>query len=350
MKNQIFTFILLAVVVFQSTAQITLGFNANYFPGDQFIVASDTNVISTLTPGNPGPNQTWNFSDLNESYLDTIDILNASETLFFIDFPTSNVAYEQDSNFIYGKVTNNLFTLQGYRSFAASQEGDLSKIAFIPESREAKFPFSYLDTIRIKRNFSQTFPGNDFGLPFDSVRIAFRNFGLKTADAWGNVIIGQVSKQCLRIIETATTELKFEGLTFGFWTELNTETSNDVSYAFIAEDLGFPFVTIFVDQNGEVTDVDYVKSFTPSSLSENTSSVKVDVFPNPASNSINISSADLRAATAEIFDMQGKLVHLSNFTGSLQIETETWTAGTYLIDLKNSSGRKVHQKKIQIIH
>jgi len=347
MKN-IITFVSV-LFCFQSFAQITLGVNSVYSAGDQFIVASDTSVFSTLTPGSAGPNQTWNFSDLNESRVDTLNVFDPAQTPFFNDFPTATTALLQDSSYIYGNISNNEFRIIGSASIATNSDifGNFSI-----SSREFKFPFNYLDTINLRRSFSITVEGSLFKVPFDSVRISFNSTGVKTADAWGNVIIGNISNNCLRLKEETTDEFRFEGyVSLGnLWIPISGDTSQTVIYTYLSENLGYPLVTLNMDQNNEVIFAEYVKEFLPLSLSKVTSDVEIKVYPNPASDLLFLSTKDFVEGEIEIVDVQGRKVLTQSFKGKkAEVQISSFNSGIYILKLKDNNGLELKQSKFSII-
>ncbi len=333
---------------FQSFAQITLGVNSVYSAGDQFIVASDTSVFSTLTPGSAGPNQTWNFSDLNESYVDTINVFDPAQTPFYNQFPTATTALLQDSSYIYGNISNNEFRLLGAYSIAANI-GEFGNVSF--SSREFKFPFNYLDTINLSRGFSFTADGASFKVPLDSVRITYNSTGVKTADAWGNVIIGNTSNNCLRLKEETTDIFLFEGYIslVNLWTPISGDTSQSIIYTYIPENLGYPFVTLNMNENNEVIFAEYVKEFTPSSLSKVTSDVEVNVFPNPASDLLFLRTNDFVEGEIEIVDVQGRKVLTQGIKGKNgEVQISSFNSGVYILKLKDKNGLVLKQSKFSI--
>lgn len=347
MKNIITTLSIL--FCFQSFAQITLGGNSIYSAGDQFIVASDSSVFSTLTPGSAGPNQTWDFSDLNESYLDTLNVFDPALTPFFNEFPTATTALLQDSSYLYGNVSNNEFRLLGSASIAVNN-GGFANLPF--SSREFKFPFNYLDTINLRRSFSFTADGALFQLPFDSVRISFNSTGVKTADAWGNVIIGNTSNNCLRLKEETTDEFIFEGyISFiNSWTPLSGDTSQSIIYTYMPENLGYAFVTLNVNENNEVTFAEFVKEFTPSSVSKVISDVEVKVFPNPASDLLFLKTKEHIEGEIEIDDVQGRKVLTQGIEGkNAEVQISSFNSGIYILKLRDNNGLVLKQSKFSII-
>ena len=79
-------------------------------------------------------------------------------------------------------------------------------------------------------------------------------------------------------------------------------------------------------------------------ISENINNIQI--YPNPASNFINISTNATEISDLIIKDMSGKVVYTDNFNSKISINTESYSKGIYLIDVKNKNG--IYSKKITI--
>ncbi|MDX5321050.1 MAG: T9SS type A sorting domain-containing protein, partial [Bacteroidota bacterium] len=85
------------------------------------------------------------------------------------------------------------------------------------------------------------------------------------------------------------------------------------------------------------------------SLSDNTLSGLVKVFPNPAGEVLNVSYTDENAGAfvVELYDLSGKQILVSNaaMAGTLSIDVSSLDAGAYIIYVKDvESGKSVRQK------
>lgn len=67
------------------------------------------------------------------------------------------------------------------------------------------------------------------------------------------------------------------------------------------------------------------------------------VYPNPASNFLNISNSNDELTTYQVYSVEGKLIKQGEFMSSLQIDLNLYSSGTYLIKL--ISKNKVYQQK-----
>jgi hypothetical protein len=65
---------------------------------------------------------------------------------------------------------------------------------------------------------------------------------------------------------------------------------------------------------------------------------EVFIYPNPASNFINISTVSNERSKVTLSDMSGKIIYTDNFNSKIIINTENYSKGIYLIDIKNNLG------------
>ena len=77
---------------------------------------------------------------------------------------------------------------------------------------------------------------------------------------------------------------------------------------------------------------------------ENFVSSELSIFPVPAKNILNIkTNSNISLISAEIFDLQGRLVQKSNIENE-SINVQSLTSGTYIILLSDSNNKIYTQK------
>jgi hypothetical protein len=76
----------------------------------------------------------------------------------------------------------------------------------------------------------------------------------------------------------------------------------------------------------------------------------VSLFPNPASNSLNISTQDVQIISYRIIDQTGKLLANSKVDGEIkfQVPIHSLLSGIYLIDLKTQDGGNVLRRFVKL--
>ena len=100
MKTRILTILLSVFSVF-TFAQITVTDADILGIGDVIYQAFDDMPSSSISTGNTGANQSWDFSSLNISELDTMIIISPVGTPFEAFHPTANVCIEDEDEYIY---------------------------------------------------------------------------------------------------------------------------------------------------------------------------------------------------------------------------------------------------------
>jgi len=71
----------------------------------------------------------------------------------------------------------------------------------------------------------------------------------------------------------------------------------------------------------------------------------VTVYPNPSNGIINVKSP-LDVLDVTVFDISGKIVHRTILNGNLSIDLSELEKGSYIIELRNSTG--VYKETITI--
>ncbi len=64
----------------------------------------------------------------------------------------------------------------------------------------------------------------------------------------------------------------------------------------------------------------------------------VSVYPNPASDKINVSVKNKTENELSVFDVNGKMIYQNTITSSTSINTEKWSRGIYFVKVSNSEG------------
>lgn len=167
-------------------SQVTLTSSIDPVPGDiQYFVKADTTGIN---PGNAGPNQVWNFTNLVKTDSSEVMWVAASSTPYYSNFPQSTMA-AIDTCYDYFKMSNSLTEYVGYYSHGTA-------VPFSNFESILSFPFSYNSTM--SDNFGALIPENgDIVIRTGTVSAI--------ADAWGTINTFYGSFQnALRVKEVIT--------------------------------------------------------------------------------------------------------------------------------------------------
>jgi hypothetical protein len=74
---------------------------------------------------------------------------------------------------------------------------------------------------------------------------------------------------------------------------------------------------------------------------------KVSIYPNPTSDVLNISTNSNDLSELTVKDITGKTVLSQNFINKITINTENYSKGIYLIDVKNDLGTVSEKISVQ---
>ncbi len=79
--------------------------------------------------------------------------------------------------------------------------------------------------------------------------------------------------------------------------------------------------------------------------------IEISVFPNPATNFINIeSSLDIQQGIATVYNGLGQVVYLNNsFQSYDQINVQKWNEGVYFIELRNNADNVIKNEKVVLV-
>jgi hypothetical protein len=74
---------------------------------------------------------------------------------------------------------------------------------------------------------------------------------------------------------------------------------------------------------------------------------EVSIYPNPTSNVLNISTNSNNLSELTVKDITGKIVLSQKFNTKITINTENYSKGIYLIDVKNDLGTVSEKISVQ---
>lgn len=333
---------------FGANAQITLTDADIGATGSTYYLGVDSSLDSTFTLGNPGPNQTWNFSALGIDDLDTINFLDPSLTPYGADFPTSNLCITQGSTpgYAYLEYNSSLLQIIGL----AGDPANIGQI-FILEQEDplvvATFPFTYGDVTNDTSIIDVTiaysvFPGTD------SVR--YRNVVNRelTGDAYGDLNLYSGTFNTLRVkdISQASDSIWIHSI-FG-WTLAQDSMYTDSTFTWWGNGAGY--ILAEASYSGPVlTDISYqdpniVSNVKPLAL-------QFETFPNPATDRIIIRREKSTLAELELVNLQGQLMWQGQSKSfETEISVSDFPPGTYLLKIRDPKSGIVNSGKISIAH
>lgn len=297
-------------------------------------VVNDIKIVSVGNPNDvvspelTGTNYSWDFSNISavQQRIDTF--LNVSSTPFAYQLFFNNSIIYPDNKADYGVPTEtpnlipqlslteviNYYSNQGnvYKQvgFGANINGVPASIRYTPTDTLYQFPLNYNDLASNNSYFEMTVPGFGF-------------YGqwltrIDTVDGWGTIQTPFGTFDALRVksILFKTDTVYVDAFSIGTTTQRPTE----IEYKWLSIGNDIPVMTIS-ETGGNVTRVEYLDSMLNLSTLNTNEPVRVDVFPNPTDNVLNISSG-IRIESIRIYDYNGRLLTEENINakkGQLQV-------------------------------
>jgi len=337
--KKLITTSLFSLITIYTFAQIVINRNDFGSIGDRLFYAIDSSLTDQLTPKKTGTNITWDMStSLKSNYYDTTD---------FVD-PSTDPDAPEEANLVIiegGEPTYVFIDNAGVKVIFPLPEFIGGNTAII---NLTKFPLAY-GGVALKDSFITKLQGTpaDFGqesLPFDSLRISIKVKTESEVDGWGTLILPNSSQDALRVKNTTSTTLKFEGkLPFiGTWINIplgDANAGNQTVIAWYGKGKNYALVQAELDTLGNVASIRYQVPFTyPNGLAENSNnnSLKISVTPNPASENtfIQFESISNSVGSVYVYDITGKAVYTKDITttvgkNSISIPVDSLQNGLY---------------------
>ncbi len=368
----------LATLCSTSFAQITLT-NAS-FPaaGDTLHTTNDFNLPASISLGNGGANQTWNFSALNVDFVRNVAIRPAAESQNASFYPTANLYSPllNDNAEEYIKSSATKYEYLGYAGDDPIGIGVQIKVRSNPTNVQRVAPL----TFKAKRtnNFSFLIPfSSDIlpdsllaGLPIqpDSLRIKFATIEIDTVDSWGTMTIPGGSFSVLRERRIAYNDTKLEaklplfgwsdvtnlvGGVGGFGDFFGKDTT--ATYYFWSNTAKEPIAVVDVNKDtlSQIESIEFkVIDYNTSSADVLGGRMDVSVSPNPTAEVANFSFHNFEAGnyTLAIYDVVGRLMMTKSyyFSGGSEVIAENVArlpTGSYFYRVANEKNKIILTKK-----
>ena len=237
-----------------SSAQISV----NYFevPADWGIESvywaeADTGLGIPVNLGNPGGNQSWDFSGVSSANEFSQVIVSTDSTPYGGEFPNANMVMESDDLSQFG------FEGPGYIYYSLTTNG-LYLLGLGLEYGGMPFPVVFeepMTWLELPLDYQDSWENNLYmEIPFDSAGVEYRidltlNFDF-TADAWGQLLIPLGDFDALRLQNLIDVEVEVNIILFGIPIPIMTENFNYISYIWVSDYLNM--ATLIMSQQGEL--------------------------------------------------------------------------------------------------
>lgn len=270
---------------------------------------------NSFSPGNSGPNQTWDYSNLSLPPIGAFNLVPSSTGSFSGTFTQSNLCYNFDPD----APNINYYYYLRTSSTAVEQLGFVSNDAIIKNfnsnpKKTIQFPYTYNTT------FTDTYQSNTDSAP-TTVTVTY--------DAYGTLILPFGTFQNVirqKFVENGVTNYKW----------INTN----------------PFYYI-LETYFESNTISITKSTTVLSIEETSKNDKFFLTPNPFTDKFTITADDtsLTNFSVLLYDSLGRLVkkqEVEGFNSQMTIEVDLADAmnGLYIAKIVNTENKTVATSKI----
>lgn len=311
MKKLFFTSLIVCASAIEGFAQPTLSAATNNpVVGDLFIGHHADTAGPTM--GIPGAGVTWNFTALIETSRDTTSYVSCPATPYCDSFSGSTVVMKNGDTYQYCVTSPGKFTILG-----AFADGALLK--FDNTKDVLRFPMTY-GTIQIDTVVTAMPPSGGAG-------IVMKHIDSTTADGYGTLKLPSGTYPNVLRLHIVTHNV----VTIEFPDTVLTMESREEGYEWYMPGFHSPLLTMSYDSTGgnHLTDIIYYTKPAPAAtaIAEVETVKKLNVYPNPASDAVNIQ-----------FDVESPgptAITLKDLAGRTVASTEQYmSSGNYVLDYK----------------
>jgi hypothetical protein len=353
MKKNLFA-IALVFVGINSFAQITVT-DANLMSiGDIIYRGYDEFPSSSISLGNAGPNQTWDFSTLQSQEYDTTKFIDPIATPFGANHPLANLCIDDDGEYIYINKSAQDLSIVGFDDYPYPLV--IAPLPLFYGLNTLMGSVIIMDSIIANVGFIDDMlapiislnPLND---QVDSIRIFMESNTEFNVDAYGDVTLPMGTFDALRVkTDDVTTQDIFLYCSStvtgnGSWHIMpDSDIQITSSYAWWTNDplIKFTLVQMEIDSLGGITGVDFMHSPSPSSVTD-LSSNNFNIYPIPATNNLTIEAQNNEFTYLNLVDVTGKVILKKEFTQSTSLDVSHISKGIYYLNLKTVEGKLTKQ-------
>jgi hypothetical protein len=345
---------LIAVIAFalpamKADSQITVTQADMPAVNDKIVVDSD--LTPSVTPGNKGVSQVWNFSALKATKSITNEFIHPNWTPYSSDFPSANIADTMDgvAGYIFILSTSGAYSIAG-----VTQAAGYPAIApFNPLFTQLVFPANYLNTFN-GTAFAKTKPEAIAYPGYDSARANITIYYKDTIDAWGSMTSPAGVFNVLRVkhyeydIDSIFLQDNSIFHTWAFSSLATPAPFHVCAYTWYANGIHTPIASMIIDTTythpksvGWYSGIEGINE-----LSDNS---KTLVYPNPCTTQITFKYNTESAKHISVFDITGRQVTETTMeNGSVSLNTSAYAKGIYLFQVNDKSGNMLDRGKFLV--
>ena len=349
MKKNLFAIALMFLGI-NSFAQITVTDADLMSIGDIIYQGYDESPSSSISLGNAGPNQTWDFSTLQSQEYDTTKFINPIGTPFAADHPSANLCIDDDGEYIYINKSAQGLSIVGFDDYPYPLV--IAPLPLFYGLNTSLGSVIIMDSIIANVGFIDDVMApiislNPLNDQVDSIRIFMESNTEFNVDAHGDVIIPMGTFDALRVkTDDVTTQDIFlycsSSVTGnGSWHIMpDSDVEVTSSYAWWTNDplIKFVLVQMEIDSLGGTNGVDFMHSSAPSSVRD-LSSNNFNIYPIPSINGLTIEAKNNELTSLDLIGLNGKVILKKEFIQSTTLDVSHIAKGVYYLNLKTVDGK-----------
>ncbi len=353
MKKVLQTLIVLAFLPAISKAQITIQANDVQPLGVFATQSKDTTLAASITPGGTGL-QTWDFSALKAQTTDSLEFYEADQTAYASLFPSANLAATLDSfAVIYlEKNDDHIITLGTYGSLAFPPYIVTAAYKYNPPQTIIRFPMELNQAFTENVKATVQITGATIGLPYDSVRAVTFTSRSVVVDAYGQLTTPIGVFEVLRSKEVETSIDSAYIQSSGIWFPLQGSAPKTITFHnWWSKENGFGFPVVQHKNSPDTGNSALWLNEFVSSTHESKSYLRVNIWPNPTSNTLNVELPASFSGQMEVFDLNGRrlLAQSTADTSQESLNLQAFPVGSYVLILKNKKGKVAGFQRFEVV-
>lgn len=318
--------------------------------GQGIVQLIDQAPLPEIQPGNLGPNQIWDFTDLEGTISQTLDLIDPQAIAAGIPFPESNLGIDinQGEAFLFLQLDQSALKLQG-------QVGDVGGLGLIEMTGlelpgiDLEVPLGLADPLTLMEfpmqlgealstSTNLAFEIID-GVTQDLVTVTRSIESNVSIDASGYVILpGGVLYSAIRLNNTEIIRDSLYIEVLGLQVLLDVDLNVRHTFQWLTDDpdlLGLPLVTMRYDPlNQEADEVSYFSERRLGILDQEASNQQVAVYPIPAREQVQLEVEKPNNQIYFVYDMQGRKMMEGRINQAItSLNVELLAPGTYFIQI-----------------
>ena len=353
MKKLLLPFLFCSIAWVNAHSQITINSSdiiAIGFVADQ---TTDTLPDASILEGGVG-NIDWDISNLKNGEDGQFVFFEPGTTPYSSSFPTSNltslIGPELYAYMVKDDDKIEIIGIEGaIDAFGFPIQG---KLELTPGQSLIRFPANYEDEYEETVVQQGEVTGAEVGLPsLDSIRLLNTVDRSVKIDAYGTMEIPSGSYETLRSSETEVTTQEVFFFSNGVWVPQGESVDTVINYNWWTKDddgLAYPVVQMIFNPAENTRTVTWLLLLTND---KNIFQEEANLYPNPASDYLNIEFKDSFSGQLELYNLNGQMIISKKLT-DVRIENfniSSCVGGSYLLVLRNELGQFAGYEKVEIV-